>query len=235
MNKLFFLIGSILVLISVVLFFWPNQNQEIQQEIFTSNTPLIIESKMQLALNQTEKDTLSAEWNGVRDNFNNLKIVVTKINSTSGLNTKDALEISRFLELVSGASNTIDEIKNEIKYPAESVDEKIASVIGIAPVLEKLSEKIQPVLEDNNLKQAEKELMLSSNSFLSKINIFKSDFFDAIKLPEGEISDDLRKALTPPINESAAAGFSQYDGRRFFNEIQDTTKQVAKEYQIKIK
>lgn len=236
MKKIFFLMTVVLIIlligIAIFLIFLQESPVVIEEFVDTTNVTLIVEPKMQVALSEAEKYNLSAEWNDVRGAFHSFKNIAYTINGTKGLNSITASQNSVFVELLNGVSNTIDEIKNEIKYPAESVDEKIASVIGTAVVLVKLSEKMRPLLEEHNLGQVGKELTFSSSSFLSRINVFKMHFFNAIKIPDEEISEELRNAFTPPINESDASIFLQYDGRKFFKQIQYTTEGLKKEHHI---
>lgn len=236
MKKTFFLITTVLIILSmgaaVFLTFLQETPVMVEEFVDTTNATLVIEPKMSVALTQAEKDNLSAEWNDVRQLFLSVKNVAYKINGTASLDSITGLKNARLVELINGAGRTVDEIRNELKYPAESVDEKIASVVGTAVVIVKLSVKMKALLDAQNLGRVGKELQFNSNAFQSRINVFKMQFFNAIKIPDEEISDDLRNAFTPPINESDAPRFSQYDGRRFFERIKQTTVQLEKDYQI---
>ena len=240
MKKIIILSVSImLTLLGITLFFLLKSEEVVNTNAATfaeeyQGTDFIIAPHMYDALTDTQRQNLSIAWGEVQSAFQLMAQIGPQINASENIDNNKKLRVSQLVSLSTINQNTVIEIKHEIESPAESLDEKIAAIISISFVLNDLSAIIKNDLSDTSLKKQANKLDDATKDFFEKINKFKSVFFSAIQLKNAQkkIPDEIVNAFEE-MNETRIAKFSDYDGRRFFNEIKDNIHQKRKEYGLK--
>ena len=233
----------VLTVVAIALFllglfvYFNKHNERIANEeiIDVQQTHFFAELKMHRALSTEEKTQLSDEFKSVYDSFNNLEGAVTELNKSTVMDSHTKSRVNNLLTFIKAMSPTMTEIKNEIKYPAESVDEKIGGMIGHALFLKEKSKSLQIDLANNNLKRTGNALEKSSADFFDKIVIFGNKFVDAIKIndpvTELHIPEETVVLLTREhVNETLWVQYNQFDGSIFFENIKKTVAQLRMQY-----
>ncbi len=227
-KEIIFLI--ILILTAILLFFILKQNSSRDANIksldfeYKKNIEnFIISPNMRDAFTQEQRQNLSIAWGEVHSAFKELSQISSQINSSNNLNKKSKLIVSKFTLISAASQNTVAEIKSELESPAESLDEKIASMVGTSFILRDLAEEIKNDFDGTEFEKNSKKLQGSTQDFFEKINSFAKLFFSMLQLKnKNEKIDSELVTVFNELNETKIAKFSDYDGRKFFNQIKET-------------
>jgi len=217
----------IIVFVAVILFFVfkPGKNVDANIENIGAKyhqQDFIVSPNMRDAFTNEQRHNLSISWGAVYSIFKEVADSAREINSSENLNERQKSNVLKFAQLVISRESTMSEIKNEIDSPAESLDNKIAQIIGVSFVLVDLSKEIKNGLSGTKFEESSEKLYDSTTVFFEKINVFENLFFSMFQLKNKNftINPDIVTAFDE-MNDTEIAKFSQYDGRRFFNEIKE--------------
>lgn len=222
------LILAVIILFSIFLILKQNwaQDASIQNLDFEYKEDIknfIISPNMRDAFTQEQRQNLNIAWGEVYSEFKELSKISSQINSSNNLNKKSRFIVSKFAAISGAGQNTAQEIRSEIESPAESLDEKVASIIGTSFVLKDLAKEIKNDLSGTEFEKDSKNLYDSTQIFFEKINNFSKLFFSMLQLKnKNETINSEIVTVFNELNETKIAKFSEYDGRRFFNEIKKT-------------
>ena len=214
-------------------------NEEILQPT-ENNIPkginLILMPHMYEALNDNEKNNLSKEFTDVLNQLGIVESTTKKINNSVLLPSRFRLRINQFNSLLTDTERTSNEVKYEITAPAESLDEKVASIIGQILILNELAGNLKESLKKTTFEKDSEELYIQTLLTLKKINDFKNNLIEAIKIDynKPENKDIIHAFSKFPLNESEITSkYGEYDGRIFFNNIKKTKTQLEQQFGLK--